>query len=135
MSGRGREAKLDAATIAIADGVLVFTYASGVYVDEDIARSVIAAATELAGPLAPLPTLVRLEQVKGTSKAARDFFATSPENGALSSRVAMVIGSPIARIVANFFVGLNKTAHPTKLFTDESRAWRWLRDEAADAEP
>ena len=128
MSEREQEHEHDAASITIVDGVLVFTYAQGVYVDEDTARSVITAATELAGERAPLPTLVILDRVKGTSKAARDFFATSPENAALSSRVAMVIGSPVARIVANFFIGLNKTGHPTKLFTEEALAWQWLRD-------
>ena len=116
-----------AATIELVDGILTFTYAAGVYVDETIARSVVAMAGELAGELAPLPTLVIFDRVKGSSKGARDFFAKNPENQAVSSRVALVVNSPIARVVANFFIGLNKTDFPTRLFNDRGAALDWLR--------
>ncbi len=53
MRERGREHKLDAATIAIVGDVLVFTDAHGADVDEGIARSVITVATEFAGPSRP----------------------------------------------------------------------------------
>jgi len=106
--------------------ILHFRYHTGVYVDEQSATELVNIATELVGSRAPVPTIVHVGKVKGVSKAARDFFATSETNLALSTAAALIVASPIARVIANFFMGLNKTKHPTRLFTSEASAREWF---------
>jgi hypothetical protein len=43
------------------------------------------------------------------------------------SALAIVIGSPATRIVANFFVQFHKPPRPTRIFTDPGEALNWLR--------
>ncbi|MGB1015048.1 MAG: hypothetical protein ACPG4T_13005, partial [Nannocystaceae bacterium] len=100
--------------------VLQFRYHEGVYVDTSDAMDLVARASELVGSQAPVPTLIHVGRVKGVSKGARDFFSSSDENLALSAAAALIVSSPIARIVANFFMGINKPKHPTRMFTSEA---------------
>lgn len=107
-------------------GVLVFRYFDGVELDEAVARAVVAAGVELCGDLVPTPVLALLDQIKGFTRGAREFFADSDENRAASSKVALVVSSPIAKVIANFFMKLNKPRVPTRLFTDQAKAVEWL---------
>lgn len=47
--------------------------------------------------------------------------------------VAILIGSPIAVIIANFFIIFGRPHYPTKLFTNEEAALAWI-DELRTAE-
>jgi hypothetical protein len=42
------------------------------------------------------------------------------------SAVGFLVNNPLARMVANFFIGINKPPRPTKLFTDMESAVEWL---------
>lgn len=111
-----------------ADGILVFHYQPGCEVDIHNAREVVAEASTLVDR--PHPTLILFDGARSVSREARHFFATSAENRALCSRVAMLIGSPVSRVIGNFFLGLNRTSFPIRLFDDESSARAWLRESA-----
>lgn len=70
--------------------------------------------------------LVDTSKVKSVSRAAREF-VSSPEAEAYIAAQAIVVGSPVSRLIGNFFLGLNRTSFPTKLFTSESEAVAWLK--------
>jgi len=93
-------------------------------VDLETVRSVLAKATEFGGT--PHPTLVLFDGVQSITREARHFLATSAENRALCSRVAMLVGSPVSRVMGNIFLGLNRTSFPIRLFETESSARAWL---------
>ena len=40
---------------------------------------------------------------------------------------ALIIANPVSRIIGNFFMGLNKTAFPFQLFTNQEEALKWLK--------
>jgi hypothetical protein len=40
--------------------------------------------------------------------------------------VALLVGSPVTRVIGNFFIGLNKPRWPVRLFRSESDALAWL---------
>ncbi len=44
------------------------------------------------------------------------------------SAIALLIGSPLSRVIGNFFIGFNKSPMPTKLFTSEPEALEWLKE-------
>jgi hypothetical protein len=70
--------------------------------------------------------LVDISEVKGADREAREYLS-SPEAGKIQSACALIVGSAVSRLVGNFFLGLNKTPFPTKLFTDEAKAVEWLK--------
>lgn len=110
------------------DGVLEYRYAPGSVVDLDFARAIVQDATELLGEDAPVPCLVEPGNVKEFTREARTFFAESPENQAISSKVALMVESQATRIIGNVFLRVSKPRVPTRLFQDREAARAWLRD-------
>ncbi len=70
--------------------------------------------------------LIDMAAISEISKEARDYFAN--ERTASIQRVtALLISSPVSRVIGNFFMGLNKPISPTRLFTDPREAIKWLQ--------
>jgi len=59
-------------------------------------------------------------------------YAAGPETASLGTRLAILVGSPVSRMIGSVFLGLAKPPYPTRLFTSEDAAVAWLR--AASAE-
>lgn len=73
-----------------------------------------------------VPVIIDLREMKSVSKEARDWYAgDEPAKYALAQ--ALLIGSPISKLIGNFFIGLNRTRFPTRLFTSETEAVAWLK--------
>jgi hypothetical protein len=75
----------------------------------------------------PLPLLCDLSNVGKMTIECRNHFA-GEEHAKSFSRAALLVSSPISKIIGNFFMGLNKPIKPTRLFTDKSKAIKWLRN-------
>lgn len=71
------------------------------------------------------PILVDARNVISMSKESRDHLAMRDRVGGVCA-IAIIIHSPLSRLIGNFFMGLNKPTVPTKLFTKESEALKWL---------
>jgi hypothetical protein len=72
------------------------------------------------------PLLIDSRLIKSITKEARDNF--SIKNRATNINCfAIIIGSPLSRIIGNFFMGLNKPSVPAKLFNNEQDAIVWLK--------
>ena len=52
---------------------------------------------------------------------------SGPKGALYYTAVVILVDSPVNRIVGNFFLGLNKTAFPFKLFESETAALEWLK--------
>lgn len=72
------------------------------------------------------PMLVNLKEIKSISKEARDHFSMQDRTPGVSA-IGILIKSPVSSIIGNFFLGLNKSSVPTKLFTNEVKAKKWLK--------
>jgi len=64
---------------------------------------------------------------KYVEKKARDYFS-SQKVTPLTKAAAVIVNLPISRIIGNFFVGINKPSFPTKLFTSEENAVKWIKN-------
>lgn len=117
------------------DGILEFRYRDHVYMDLDKARAIISAAQEMVGARAPLPTIVYLGQIRGSSKESREFMAYSDENASLSTRVALIVSSHVGRMLVNLLFGLSPPRIPTRAFNDDRLALAWLGARDADLSP
>ena len=72
------------------------------------------------------PLLIDSRHIKSISKEARDHFSVRDRETGINS-FAVLIDSPLSRIIGNFFMGLNKPSVPAKLFTNEQEAIDWLK--------
>lgn len=70
-----------------------------------------------------VPTLVDTRAMASIDRDARQFFMTSQSNYA---SVALLADSPATRMMANFFLRMNRGGNPVKMFTDEAEAVVWL---------
>lgn len=72
------------------------------------------------------PMLVNLKEIKSITKEARDHFSMQGRTPGISA-IGLLINSPASTIIGNFFLGLNKSVVPVKLFTKEAKAIAWLK--------
>jgi hypothetical protein len=72
------------------------------------------------------PSLIDLRGIKSINREAR-VYLSDEETVSNNSASALLIGSPVSKMIGNFFIGLNKPPYPTKLFTSESKALEWLK--------
>jgi hypothetical protein len=52
---------------------------------------------------------------------------TSSETIRLITALALIVESPLSRIIASFFLGISQLPCPTQVFTSEEKAIHWLR--------
>ena len=75
----------------------------------------------------PLPLLCDLTNVVKMTHDCRNHFAGA-EHAEVFSKCALIIKSPISRIIGNIFLGANKPLRPTRLFNDLDKGLDWLRE-------
>ncbi len=75
--------------------------------------------------------LIDMTSTTEISKEARDYFANE-RTASIQRATALLIGSPVSRVIGNFFMGLNRPVSPTRLFTDPQKAIQWLHTFSAD---
>lgn len=69
--------------------------------------------------------LVHFSNLVGMDKASRKFVNT--EKMVLAHKAcAMYVTSPLAKLIANFFLGINRPNFVISSFTDEDSAKKWL---------
>lgn len=106
------------------DGVVVFRYRDGVSVSGPAALSLLSSLAHLVRD--PRPTLADVRLVRSIDAEARHAFSSGEINRSMVSRIALLTGSPMTRMIGNFFLGMNRPSFPTRLFSDEAAARRWL---------
>ena len=72
------------------------------------------------------PILVDINNVRTVSKESRGIYS-STETAEVFSAAALLVGNPVSRIIGNFYLGLNKSAMPVKMFTESGEAFEWLK--------
>ena len=73
------------------------------------------------------PLLCDLTNVVKMTKECRQHFA-GPDHAKTFSKAALIVTSPVSKMIGNFFLGLNKPLKPTRLFTNKEEGLRWLRE-------
>jgi len=74
----------------------------------------------------PLPLLCDLTNVVKMTQDCRKHFAGA-EHAAVFSKCALIVTSPLSKIIGNFFLGANKPLRPTRLFTSVDEGLIWLK--------
>ena len=72
------------------------------------------------------PCYIDMSNISSIEKGARDYYS-GKESARVVSVVALIINSPVSKVIGNFFLGINKAEFPTQLFTDGDEAIEWLK--------
>ncbi len=70
--------------------------------------------------------LVDMTELSEMPKGVRDYFANE-RTASVQRATALLVTSPVNMVIGNFFMGLNKPASPTRMFTDPQKAIKWLQ--------
>ncbi|MDO9184636.1 MAG: hypothetical protein Q7W13_01395 [Bacteroidia bacterium] len=111
------------AKFVIEDGILIGSFKCE-FVDLDLANKITGYRLELQNGK-NFPILSNIKAVKSSTKSARDFLA-SEEGCKGVVAAAVLIDSPISSMIGNFFIRVSKPLRPTKIFTNETEAKKWL---------
>lgn len=106
------------------DGVLRVVEAPGVKVTREDAREELEAMEQVSGD-SKRPVLVDIREARSVTNPARKEY--SNRIGEVSTAAALVVCSPVSKVLGSFFLRLNRPNHPSKLFTSESKALEWLQ--------
>jgi hypothetical protein len=107
------------------DGIMRIAHLPGVEETLADAEENIRAGTAAWG-VGPWPILVDIRRMKPLSRDVRRYY-TSPEATRRVKAVAMLVHSPLSRVLANFFITMIKPNVSTRIFTDETEALAWLK--------
>lgn len=72
------------------------------------------------------PIMIDSRGIKSMSREAREHFSTKGRDPKTNA-FGIIIGSPISRVLGNFYLGINKPSVPTRLFNNEEDALLWLK--------
>ena len=104
------------------DGVVQQIWASQVEIGLEDATEAIQVMTELTGGRRS-PLLVDTRDSRAVTRSARRELASRDD---LVSAVAVIVGSPLSRVMGEFFLSVNRPRFPMRLFGDETSAVAWL---------
>lgn len=73
-----------------------------------------------------LPLLIDTKTMKSLSRDARHHYA-GEEAAGCASAAAIIIGTPVSKVLGNFYLGLSNPRLPSRLFSSEDEALEWLK--------
>ena len=89
----------------------------------ELVQAMHAAADQLRD--VPHPVLTDIRAMRGTSILSLRRTAGA-DIASMVTGLAIVVGSPVSRMIGNVMMGLAKPPYPTRLFVDEDEAKAWL---------
>ncbi|WP_242928645.1 DUF7793 family protein [Pontibacter vulgaris] len=113
----------DYLNLCVIDGILYCIYKDIELVDLETAKICVKQRIEYSENKS-YPVLFDITRVKQSTKEGRDYLANEGNDLVIAS--AILIGSPMLKMSANFFIRVNKPKNPTQMFTDKNSALKWL---------
>jgi hypothetical protein len=137
MQAAGPEMAIETSAAQIcrcADSVIEVRIRDGAVVELPEIEEILAAQMELSD--GPTVVMVDARLVKSMTRQAQERTANTAADRDTRA-VAILIESPVSRLLGNFFLKLARPAYPTRLFREPARARTWLLDhlKTAQADP
>ena len=70
------------------------------------------------------PLIVDARGIKFMTREAREYLSIKDRPSPVCA-IAIIVGSPLSIVIGNFFIGLNKSSVPNKLFSTYPKALKW----------
>lgn len=107
----------------VKEGILYMHYKPLDILELEVAKAIVEDRLAFINGIT-YPCLFDITQVKQSTKEARDYMAN--EGNELVAASAILVSSPMLKMMANFFIQVNKPKNPTRLFTSKESALEWL---------
>lgn len=105
-------------------GVVRLSWAHGLRITEQLARDAIGLVDDINADHGR-PLLVDMTGTATLTREARMMFTGKCS----ATRIALLGRSPVDRVIANFAVSVSSPPVPTRYFTSENDALKWLCDD------
>ena len=105
-------------------GIVRIIYKADAWVTIAEARENVDAVAKVVGGVHS-PIFNDIRPISTIDRDSRQYFV-GDEAGEVTSATALLVGSPISRVIGNFFIGLNRSQWPVRMFSEESEAMVWL---------
>jgi hypothetical protein len=106
------------------DGILFCRFFDNIEMDEKIAELCVKERLNFSKGIS-YPAIIDMKGLKSVNKKAREFM--QKEGSVLLKAGALLIGSPVSKVIGNIFLTLNTPEIPTKLFTSKEEALHWVK--------
>lgn len=107
------------------DGIVRIIHVPGAELTmEDVQETMAAYLKLYKGKRRPL--LIDTKTMKSMAREARHYYA-GEEAVKVASAAAIIVGTPVSKVLGNFYLGLSNPHLPTRLFTSEDEALVWLK--------
>jgi hypothetical protein len=107
------------------NNIFHFDYHHSVDITLEDAMIEIAFCAEVGGG-EMVAALVNITHAKSVNQEARKYYS-SEDAERVYKAVALIVNSPVSKMLGNFFIGLNKPPMPLKLFNSEEEGVAWLK--------
>jgi len=112
------------------DGLVIVRIRNGAYQSlEDAKTNLMTAVAATAGSRRPL--LVDIRTAKPLDADARHHYSGQTLVDAFSVLALLVDASPFGRMMGNVYLRIARPGIPTQLFSDETQAVTWLKNQGA----
>lgn len=111
--------------LRIKDNILIASYRKNLIINLDVAQKIVLQRQSFTRGQ-KMPVIIFSNGVTSIDKPARVYFASQKGTQGLSAS-AIIVNSLFSRSMGNFFLMVNKTSIPVKLFSNISRAEKWLQ--------
>lgn len=108
------------------DGYVIAEVRAGLVANLDDAIVNVAGVWSVAGEVARPLLLDMRAHASSATRECREYYA-GPAGQRVNLAVGMVVRSNVGRMVGNFFLGLNRTSFPFRMFSEVDEAVAWLR--------
>jgi len=108
------------------DGIIRAVVHPGLVTELADAEENVRAFAQIGGGKRRLAIIDLRSHAASATRAAREYYA-GPENAKVVLAVVLLVRSNVGRLLANFFLGINKTIFPLRLFAEPEPALEWLR--------
>ena len=111
--------------LRIKDKILVGTYKKNIRINLEIAKEIVRARLSFTGNR-KMPSLIISQGIVTIDKPAREYLSSDEATVGLVAS-AILVNSKFSSFLGNFFLNVNKTKMPVKIFSDISNAEKWLQ--------
>jgi hypothetical protein len=106
------------------DGIMEYSIRPNLTMNVSDARDIVDATNELGGGK-KYPLLINAGNFSLVDTEVR-YYASSPEANRFTIASAILVRNIAQKLMGNAYIKFNKPPTPTRLFTDEQEAVRWL---------
>ena len=111
--------------LLIRDHILIGTYRKGLQINLDTAKQIVEERIRFTKGK-KMVAMILSDGISAVDKAAREYLASEKGTEGLLA-TAIVVSSPFDYLMGKFFIRVNKTGIPSRIFYNMREAEKWLQ--------